>query len=225
MTNHKIAANHTLVLDRVSISLEGRTLVSLDTSISPGEVLTVMGPSGSGKSSLLAFVAGFLEPAFQAKGRIYLDGEDITALPANKRRIGLMFQDALLFPHMSVGENLAFALIRKSGQSRTERMALVEQALVDADLAGLDDRDPATLSGGQRSRVALMRVLLAEPGALLLDEPFSKLDTQLRNQIREFVFAEARKRNLPILLVTHDLEDAQAAGGRTVDLSETDRRQ
>lgn len=225
MTDQKKAANHTLVLDRVSISLEGRTLVSLDTSINPGEVLTVMGPSGSGKSSLLAFVAGFLEPAFQAKGRIYLDGKDITTLPANKRRIGLMFQDALLFPHMSVGENLAFALIRKRGQSRAERMALVEQALVDADLAGLDDRDPATLSGGQRSRVALMRVLLAEPGALLLDEPFSKLDTQLRNQIREFVFAEARKRNLPILLVTHDLEDAQAAGGRTVDLSETDRRQ
>ncbi|CAG0911491.1 unnamed protein product [Cyprideis torosa] len=184
-----------------------------------------MGPSGSGKSSLLAFAAGFLDPVFKAQGNIYLDGKNITGLPANKRRIGLMFQDALLFPHMSVGENLAFALIRKKGQSRSDRQAIVEQALVDADMAGLADRDPATLSGGQRSRIALMRVLLAEPGALLLDEPFSKLDTQLRNQIREFVFAEAKKRNLPVLLVTHDLEDAEAAGGRTVVLTETDCEQ
>jgi putative thiamine transport system ATP-binding protein len=208
--------DHTLRFVSVSVSLDGLPLVELDESIAGGEILTVMGSSGSGKSSLLAYAAGFLDPAFYAAGQVLLDGEDVTQLPANLRHVGLLFQDPLLFPHMSVGQNLAFALPRITGQSKAARRQLVDRALQDAGLHGLYDRDPATLSGGQRSRVALMRVLMAEPRALLLDEPFSKLDTQLRNQIRQFVFTEAGKRNLPVLLVTHDREDAEAAGGRTL---------
>jgi len=175
-----------------------------------------MGPSGSGKSTLLAFVAGFLDPAFSARGRVLLCGEDVTALPANRRRAGLLFQDPLLFPHMSVGANLLFAL---PPGDRKERRAKAEAALAGAGLEGFFDRDPATLSGGQKARASLIRVLLSQPRALLLDEPFSKLDAALRQQMRELVFGEARARALPVLLVTHDPEDAQAAGGRIVELS------
>ena len=207
-----------LRLEKVRLGLDGRTLLDLDCTVAPGEILTLMGPSGSGKSSLLAFVAGFLPPAFEAYGHVWLNGDEITALPAERRRVGLMFQDPLLFPHMSVGANLAFALSREAAKPKPERARLVEEALAEAGLAGFSDRDPATLSGGQQSRVALMRVLLARPRALLLDEPFSRLDRELRAQMREFVFAEARKHDLPVLLVTHDHEDAEAAGGTVIEL-------
>ncbi|MEC9344416.1 MAG: ATP-binding cassette domain-containing protein [Pseudomonadota bacterium] len=205
-----------LELDDVAIRLAGRRLIALSATIAPGEVLTVMGRSGSGKSTLLAFVAGFLDPVFEASGRVRLDGRDITALPADQRRTGLLFQDAHLFPHMSVGQNLLFA-IRAGRAKGAGRRQLAEAALDEAGLSGFFDRDPATLSGGQKARAALMRVLLAEPRALLLDEPFSGLDAGRRAQIRDFVFAEARQRSLPVLLVTHDAADAQAAAGPVVE--------
>ena len=208
-----------LCFHRVCIGLAGRRLIDLDTCIEPGEVLTVMGPSGCGKSSLLAFVAGFLDPVFNASGSIALGGREITALAAEERGVGLLFQDALLFPHMSVGGNLAFALPRDPAMNPAMRRTRIEEALAEAGLPGMADRDPATLSGGQQSRVALMRVLLARPSALLLDEPFSSLDSELRQQIRDFVFAEARTRRLPVLLVTHDPADAAAAGGRVIELA------
>ena len=123
----------------------------------------------------------------------------------------------LLFPHLSVGDNLAFGLPPEV-RGRDQRQKLIEGALSDADLAGMSERDPATLSGGQRARVALMRTLLSGPRALLLDEPFSKLDADLRARVREFVFAHARANAIPTLLVTHDLADAKAAGGTVVEL-------
>ena len=204
-----------LKLEALRIALDDTPLVQLDTRIAPGEVLTVMGPSGSGKSTLLAALVGTLDPAFTLSGRIHLDGRDITALPTRARRLGILFQDDILFPHLSVGGNLAFALppgIR--GPARRQRIA---EALEEAGLNGMERRDPATLSGGQRARVALMRTLLAEPRALLLDEPFSRLDADRRARIRTFVFGHARARALPTILVTHDAEDARAAGGRVLD--------
>ncbi len=206
-----------LRFDRVTIALGGRQLLSVDRTIAPGEILTIMGPSGSGKSTLLAFAAGFLDPAFLAEGRIILNGEDITGLPAEKRGLGLLFQDPLLFPHMSVGENLMFGL-RASLTGRAARADAVRTALADVGLADFSDRDPATLSGGQKTRIALMRTLLSEPRALLLDEPFSKLDAERRGKIRSLVFAEAVKRDLPVLLVTHDPADAEAAAGPCIEL-------
>ncbi|MGB7285874.1 MAG: ATP-binding cassette domain-containing protein [Salaquimonas sp.] len=206
-----------LRLEKVSISLGGKKLLELDEVVKPGEVLSVMGPSGSGKSSLLAFIAGFLDPAFKAEGRVCLGDKSITDLPPEERSVGLLFQDALLFPHMSVAQNLAFA-IPKSVASKAKRNQLVLEALALTELDGMAERDPATLSGGQKSRIALMRVLLAKPRALLLDEPFSKLDAELRNQIRQFVFTEAGKRNLPVLLVTHDEQDVSAAKGKIIKL-------
>jgi putative thiamine transport system ATP-binding protein len=205
-----MASAASLVLEGVEIRLSGRVLVELDAVVEPGSILTVMGPSGSGKSTLLAYVAGFLERDFDASGSVILAGREISRLPAHERRVGILFQDPLLFPHMSTGENLEFAIRHGSA---TDRRANVRAALAEAGLEGFEDRDPATLSGGQRARAALMRTLLADPKALLLDEPFSKLDSALREQVRQFVFAEARKRGLPVLLVTHDAGDAEAAGG------------
>ena len=200
-----------LLLDGVEISLGGKALVAVSHGIAPGEVLTVMGPSGSGKSTLLAYVGGFLDPVFTAKGRVVVSGQDITALPAEDRHVGILFQDPLLFPHMSVAGNLAFAVPRAIRGA--QRRAAVDDALAGVGLVGLGERDPATLSGGQKARVALARVLVSQPRALLLDEPFSKLDAALRQQTRELVFAKARESGLPVLLVTHDEADAQSAGG------------
>jgi putative thiamine transport system ATP-binding protein len=203
-----------LRLDALRISHAGTPLVTLDVLVAPGEVLTIMGPSGSGKSTLLAAIVGTLAPAFELSGRIRLDGREITDLATRDRRVGILFQDDILFPHLSVGGNLAFAL--PSGLARSERRERVLEALAEAAMEGMEGRDPATLSGGQRARVALMRTLLAEPRALLLDEPFSRLDSDRRKRLREFVFRRAIERGLPVLLVTHDAEDARAAGGRVI---------
>ena len=205
---------HCLQLESIHISLEGKQLLALNAEISGGEVLTVMGPSGVGKSSLLAYLAGFLAPVFAASGRIRLDGEVINELPAEQRHVGLLFQDALLFPHLSVGGNLRFAL----PATVQDKEARIEQALASIGLEGFAKRDPETLSGGQRSRVALQRLLLSEPRAVLLDEPFSRLDTHLRREVREFVFAGLKAAGLPAIMVTHDAEDASAAGGRVIQL-------
>ncbi len=205
-----------LTLDQVVITKNGAPLVALDRHIAPGEVLTVMGPSGVGKSTLLSVVTGTLASDFRATGRVVLDGQDITHLPPHQRMVGILFQDDLLFPHLSVGANLAFGL--RTGGTRTDRRAKVEAALSEVGLDGFFDRDPATLSGGQKARVALMRMLLSNPCALLLDEAFSRLDTARRAQTRSLVFDRARALDLPVLMVTHDAEDAAAAGGEIVTL-------
>lgn len=205
----------TLEIRALHIRHGDRTVVNLDQSVAPGEVLTIMGPSGSGKSTALAAMMGTLPTVFRATGQILLAGRDITTLPPHKRSVGLLFQDDVLFPHLSVGDNLAFGL-PPTVKGRAARRAMVEDALDRADLSGFAARDPATLSGGQRARVALMRTLLARPCALLLDEPFSKLDASLRVQIRSFVLSRIRTQGLPAVLVTHDAEDARAAGGRVI---------
>ena len=202
----------------MSVRLPGRVLIaSLSATVPPGDVLTVMGASGSGKSSLLAFIGGFLSPPFSATGEVVLAGRRINALPPHARRVGILFQDDLLFPHLSVAGNLLFG-VPAHVASRRQRLQAVEQALADADLEGFANRDPATLSGGQRARVALMRTLLSQPQALLLDEPFGKLDAALRDDFRRFVFAFARRANLPTVLVTHDTADAAATGGPILSL-------
>ena len=185
-----------LHLDAVAISLGDRRLLSLDRSIAPGETLSVMGPSGSGKSTLFAFIAGFLDPAFRAQGRVVLIGEPISDRPPEARHVGLLFQDALLFPHMSVGGNLLFA-VPGHVKRRAERRSRAEAML---------------------SRVGLARTLIAEPRALLLDEPFSRLDAPLRRSMRDLVFGLVAERRIPALLVTHDREDAEAAGGPIIEL-------
>lgn len=201
-----------LILENLSVARDGQIMFGIDHRVAPGEILTVMGPSGAGKSTLLSVITGTLSPVFRTAGRILLNGMDLSPLPPEQRRVGILFQDDLLFPHFSVGENLAFGL-SASMQGRATRQARIEDALDEIGLAGFSQRDPATLSGGQKARVALMRMLLSEPRALLLDEPFSRLDAELRAQVRSLVFARAQARGLPVVLVTHDAEDAAAAGG------------
>jgi len=186
-------------------------LAPLAFSVSPGAVCTLMGPSGVGKSSLLAAIAGTLSVVSEGlrplvfEGTITLNDRRVEALPAYQRGIGLVTQEPLLFPHLTVAENLAFGIAQPSGKAK--RAALVAQALQAADLQGYGDADPSRLSGGQRARVALMRALLAEPRALLLDEPFSKLDETLRQHIRDWFFAQVLSRQIPAVLVTHDPSD------------------
>lgn len=206
-----------LMLKNVQLRLGNRELLRLDHFIAPGEIVTVMGPSGSGKSTLLAAITGTLPPEFTMRGSIVLNNQDISNLPTEERRIGILFQDDMLFPHMSVGENLAFGL-KAEMRGRQERRETVAAALRDVGLEGFADRDPATLSGGQKARVSLMRALLAEPQALLLDEAFSKLDAELRSHVRQVVFDTARRKSLPVLQVTHDEADANAAGGTIIRL-------
>ncbi len=203
----------TLRLDAVTITLDGNRLIDISAEVAPGAVLTVMGPSGSGKSTLLHALAGSLSPVFKLAGSVFLGDVDVLALPAETRRMGLLFQDPLLFPHLSVCGNVMIAIPRSVSKARGERQNLAEEALTAIGLEGYGTRDPATLSGGQAARVALQRTLLSGPRALLLDEPFSKLDAALRQDMRRLVFDHAKARNLPVVLVTHDPADAEAAGG------------
>lgn len=209
--------NKTLFLQAISLSLNGRTLLNLDETVPPGEVLTIMGPSGSGKSSLLSGIGGFLNPAFKMTGSVKIGGQNLLALEPEERHVGLLFQDPLLFPHLSVGANIQFAC-PENIKGRSARRELAENALAAVDLAGYYDRHPDSLSGGQKARVALQRILVAQPVMLLLDEPFSKLDMSLRTQIRELVFSTAREAQLPVILVTHDEADAKAAGGKVIEI-------
>ncbi len=206
-----------LELDGVTVATPQRVLIrALSARVGPGEVLVVMGESGSGKSSLLAYLCGTLAPGLLASGRVRLDGRDIDALPTVQRRVGILFQDDLLFPHLTVLENLLFAL---PAGAAAERRARAEAALASAGLAGYGPRLPHTRSGGQRSRVSVLRALLAQPQALLLDEPFSRLDMALRERFRAFVFERLREQRIPAVLVTHDAHDVPA-GAQVIQLDD-----
>jgi putative thiamine transport system ATP-binding protein len=208
-----------LVLEQVSVAPPGRGWLfpPLSLMVAKGEAVAVTGASGVGKSTLLAAVGGHLGRGFVISGRMLLNGRDLSGVPAEARRVGVLFQEAMLFPHLSVGDNLAFGLAARV-RGREARRAAVVEALALAGLPGMEARDPATLSGGQRARVALMQALLAEPEAILLDEPFTSLDKELRDEIRAFTLDRLRRLGLPALIVTHDAEDIAAAGGRVVEL-------
>jgi putative thiamine transport system ATP-binding protein len=195
----------TLRLVDVTVTLHGRVLVGpVNAVVAPGEVLAVTGPSGCGKSSLLQALAGLAAPPLQASGGLWLDDLPLHTLPVEARRLGLMFQDDLLFPHLTALDNLLFAV--PAGR-RAERVARAEAALAEAGLAAHASKRPHQLSGGQRQRVALLRTLLAAPRALLLDEPFSRLDVPLRAAMRALVWQTLARHGLPAVLVTHDPAD------------------
>ena len=187
----------------------------LSLSVARGEMRLIQGASGCGKSTLLGIICGSADAALTWSGDVRLNDRSISALPAEDRRVGLIFQDALLFPHMTVGDNLAFGL---AARHRRDRDTAVTDALGVAGLEGFAGRDPATLSGGQAARVALMRTLLAEPDALLMDEAFSALDPERRHAFGGFVRKQVRIREIPALLVSHDAGDADLADGDAVRL-------
>ncbi|WP_368419888.1 ABC transporter ATP-binding protein [Rhodovarius sp.] len=175
-----------------------------DLAVERGSFLTLLGPSGSGKTTILMMIAGFTEPS---AGQLLLDGQDITALPPEKRAFGMVFQGYALFPHMSVAENIAFPL-RVRGQGRAERDEKLRAALDLVQLTGFADRLPKQLSGGQQQRVALARALVFDPALLLLDEPLSALDKKLRAELQEELRALHRRVGRTFINVTHDQEEA-----------------
>lgn len=201
-----------LSVQNCSLFRSGKPLLAdISFNVVPGEIVTLMGPSGVGKSTFLNWMIGDLAPEFSAQGTLRLNQRSLASLPVEQRRIGILFQDALLFPHLNVGQNLLMA-IPASVVGRSRRQRVVSEALESAGLANYARRDPATLSGGERARVSVLRALLAEPEALLLDEPFSRLDLPLRQGFREFVWQKAKRLRLPVVLVTHDEQDVPAHG-------------
>jgi len=197
---------------------QNELLLSLNEQVNGGEILTIMGPSGSGKSSLLNWLTGTLPSSFKANGEVWLNGQNIDNTPPHLRHIGVLYQDALLFSHLTVAGNIAFAMPKGNKKQRLEK---IEHALEKVGLKDMGNRHPDNLSGGQQARVALLRMLLSEPKAILLDEPFSKLDTQLRVDTRELVFSQIRDHKLPAIMVTHDHSDYDAANGKLITLNST----
>ncbi|PKG38061.1 ATP-binding cassette domain-containing protein [Psychromonas sp. Urea-02u-13] len=185
---------------------QGNILINnLSFEIKAGEVLSLMGPSGCGKSTLLHAIAGHPLNDFNVSGEISLNGKSLNSLAVEQRQIGFLFQEDLLFPHLNIWQNLAFALPDDIKKKHRKTQALI--ALEEHNLLMLADKNPSQISGGQRARVSMIRLLLAKPQAVLLDEPFNKLDQQLRQEFRQWVFDLIKQNSLPVLMVTHDQED------------------
>jgi len=202
----------TLCLENLAIHKHsGETLFAeFNLTIQAGEMVCLMGPSGCGKSTLLNLIAGHLSDEFAFQGSLTLDDKDLVETEAHLRQVGILFQDDLLFPHLNVWQNLAFALPNNiKGETRKIRAL---EALKKVELVHLSESFPEQISGGQRARISLLRMLLAEPKLALLDEPFSKLDKALRTQFRDWVVEQLKQANIPALMVTHDIEDAPTHG-------------
>lgn len=183
---------------------------SIDLEIHAGEFFSLLGPSGSGKTTSLRLIAGFDQPT---SGQIYLFGQDVSNLPPYERQVNTVFQDYALFPHMSVGENIAYGLMIKK-VAKKERQQRVEEMLALVQLEGLGGRKPSQLSGGQRQRVALARALINNPKVLLLDEPLGALDLKLRQQMQVELKALQKRLGITFIFVTHDQEEALTMSDR-----------
>ena len=177
----------------------------LNINLEKGEILAIIGPSGCGKTTLLRCICGLEE---LDSGKILLNGDDITKIPAEERCIGLLFQKPVLYPHLTVSGNLSLASFNNH-----------DKALVEVGLPNFEDRDVDTLSGGEGQRVALARALLANPNVLLLDEPFSALDLDMSIKLINDVRALLKDRSCPAILVTHNIEEAKLFSDRMIDLS------
>ena len=187
--------------------------VVVELKADPGSVLAVVGPNGAGKSSAIAAIAGFTE----SHGTIRLGDKDLAGLPADQRRIGVMFQDLLLFPHLTVRENVAFSAKVRGGRWSAARRS-ADPWLSRFGMADLAERYPSALSGGQAQRVALARALASEPKALLLDEPLAALDVEFRDEVRADLGLRLRQFAGPTILVTHDREDVEVLADEVIVL-------
>ena len=188
----------------------------VDIDISAGEFLALLGPSGSGKTTILMSVAGF---EFPTSGSIVVDAEDLTYVPANKRNLGMVFQNYTLFPHMSILDNVAFPL-KMRGVSKVDRYARAEEALATVRLAGYGKRFPNQLSGGQQQRVALARAIIYRPRVLLMDEPLSALDKNLREDMQLEIKRLHAELGITVIFVTHDQSEALTMADRVAVLKD-----
>jgi putative spermidine/putrescine transport system ATP-binding protein len=189
---------------------EVKAVDDVTLEIKDGEFFSMLGPSGSGKTTCLRMIAGFDRPSH---GQIFLYGQDVSNLPPYERSVNTVFQDYALFPHMTVGENIAYGLMIK-GISKPERQKQVDEMLELVRLAGFKDRKPSQLSGGQRQRVALARALINHPKVLLLDEPLGALDLKLRQQMQVELKAIQQRVGITFIFVTHDQEEALTMSDR-----------
>ncbi len=189
-------------------------LAGVSFTVTPGETVCLLGPSGSGKSTLLRIIAGLEEAE---SGRVLWNGEDITDRPPHQRRMGMVFQDYALFPHLTVAENVAFGL-RMQGWSPQDRRARVQEVLELVHLTGFEARRVTDLSGGEQQRVALARALAPRPHVLMLDEPLGALDRALREELLEELRRILRASDVAAIYVTHDQEEASAIADRILIL-------
>jgi ABC-type Fe3+/spermidine/putrescine transport system ATPase subunit len=197
----------------------GAQAAARDVSLNagPGEIIALLGPSGSGKTTVLRLTAGFETPD---SGRIIVEGEDVTRLPPERRRFGMVFQHYALFPHMTVGENVGFGLSDRSGRDGADAVRKrIDEMLALAGLSGFEKRRVTELSGGQQQRVALARALAPSPRVLLLDEPLSNLDPALRERTRRELKRAIRSIGITTLFVTHEQEEAFELGDRVAVLN------
>jgi ABC-type Fe3+/spermidine/putrescine transport system ATPase subunit len=207
-----------LVLDQVGKTFDDGSLVlrNIDLRLAQGTKLSVLGPSGSGKTTLLRLIAGLETPD---SGNIFFVGQRINDLPPHQRRFGMMFQEFALFPHMNVFDNIGYGL-RMKGFSRERIQVRVKEMLALTGLSGFEKRQVDALSGGERQRVALARALAPEPRLLMLDEPLSSLDRVLRKRLLAELTAILSRLNITTLFVTHDHEEAFAAGSRVIIMNQ-----
>jgi len=209
-------AEEFLRIENLVKSFSGNTVVKgANLTFEKGEFVTLLGPSGCGKTTILRMIAGFEHPT---SGSIHVEGQDITGLPPNRRKIGMVFQAYALFPNMNVAGNIAFGL-RVAGMPRERARARVEEMLKLIGLPGYGKRFPFELSGGQQQRVALARAIAPSPRMLLLDEPLSALDAKIRVSLREEIRSIQRELGITTIFVTHDQEEALSMSDRIVVMS------
>lgn len=200
-----------LEVNGLFVDIKGQPILKgVDFSVKSGELMGLLGPSGCGKSTLLKAVAGILSPK---SGSILIGGEDMANVPPHKRGAVIVFQDMRLFPNMTALENVAFP-IKMRGVPKRQRLEQAEQLMKSVQLCGLEKRRINELSGGQQQRVALARALAAQPRLLLLDEPFTALDNELKEEIRALVLELHKKFRTTTVLVTHDRQEAFAMADR-----------
>ena len=189
-------------------------LRGINLQVEHGSRISLVGPSGSGKSTLLRVIAGIESPVH---GKVLIDGVDVTTTPPHLRRVGMVFQDNQLFPHLNVGDNIGYPL-RIAG--RKGRVDIVREMLDLVDLAGYDSRDVVTLSGGEQKRVAVARALAANPAVLLLDEPLTGLEEALHDRLLADLIALFDRRGTTVIHVTHDVNEARQLSSRVIDIAE-----
>ena len=197
-------------------SKEKPFIKDLNIKVNNGKILTIFGSSGIGKSSLINVIAGVSENNLLFTGEIILNNKKITNILPEKRKIGLLLQDGVLFPHLNVEQNLIFGI--KKNLTNKEKYLLINEHLINANMEGFENRYPNTLSGGQKARIACLRAILSEPAALLLDEPFLSIDPEQRNSFRLFVVNQIREKKIPCILVTHDESDKLISDYQPLDL-------
>jgi ABC-type Fe3+/spermidine/putrescine transport system ATPase subunit len=209
--------SHYIELSDIRKMYKDKEVLNLNQlSVRKGEIISVVGPSGTGKSTLLRLIAG-LEKA--DTGEIVIDGEELTNIPPQQRPVVYMFQESLLFPHMNILENVAFGL-KMAKVNKNQRYNKSKEMMKRVGLEGLESHFPHEISGGQKQRAALARSLIVHPKVLLLDEPFSSLDMELRKETRRWIKQLLKSENITVLFVTHDLEEAMALGDRVAVLNE-----